>query len=65
MKKFQVIWHDYEDDCSHSAVFESAEQDPLLAARVFLDELGNVAEFGYEIESASVVDSGEPVGHRW
>jgi len=52
MNKFQAIWHDYEDGCSHSAVFESTEDAPLLAARAFLDELGDVAKFGYEIETA-------------
>ncbi|MCP4545267.1 MAG: hypothetical protein GY835_02235 [bacterium] len=65
MTKYQVIWYDYEDDCSHCAVFESSEKDPLLAAQAFLAKLGNLAQFGYEIETAKTVDSTEPVGHRF
>lgn len=65
MKKIKVIWDDHEDGCSHCVVFESTDHDPLSAARKFLNELGDVAKYGYEIEVAKVVDDAEPSGHHW
>ena len=64
-RRFRVIWHDYQDGCSHCSVFESADTEPEMAAIGYLLGLGEVAKYGYEIESAKEVSEDTPLGHEF
>lgn len=64
-RRFRVTWHDYQDDCSHCAVFESSEGDPETAAIAYLNGLGDLSEYGYVIESAKEVPEESELGHQF
>ena len=63
MKKYKVVWHDGQDDCSHCSVFESDHSDPRTAAGDYLRNLGELWKYGYLIESTEEAGDSEPIGH--